>query len=46
MIKNFDELKKISAKCASCLDAKLEGTDDKRHIVLTYSYFQELGIYI
>ena len=34
MIKNFDELKQMSAKCASCLDAKFTGNDGKRHIVL------------
>ena len=34
MIKNFDELNKISAKCASCLNSKFEGTDNKRHLVL------------
>ena len=34
MIKNFDELKQTSAKCASCLSAKFTGTDGKRHIVL------------
>ena len=34
MIKNFDELKQTSAKCASCLSAKFTGSDGKRHIVL------------
>ena len=34
MIKNFDELKQTSAKCASCLSAKFTGEDGKRHIVL------------
>jgi len=34
MIKTFDELKQMSAKCASCLDAKFTGNDGKRHIVL------------
>ena len=34
MIKNFDELKQVSAKCASCLSAKFTGEDGKRHIVL------------
>ena len=34
MIKNFDELKQTSAKCASCLSAKFTGADGKRHIVL------------
>ncbi len=34
MIKNFDELNQMSAKCASCLDAKFTGEDNKRHIVL------------
>ena len=34
MIKNFDELQQVSSKCASCLDAKFTGADDKRHIVL------------
>jgi len=34
MIKNFDELNQMSAKCASCLDAKFTGNDGKRHIVL------------
>ena len=34
MIKNFDELKQISAKCASCLSGKFTGSDGKRHIVL------------
>ena len=34
MIKNFDELKQASAKCASCLSAKFTGEDGKRHIVL------------
>lgn len=34
MIKNFDELKQLSDKCASCLSAKFTGGDEKRHIVL------------
>ena len=34
MIKNFEELKQTSAKCASCLSAKFTGSDGKRHIVL------------
>ena len=34
MIKNFEELKQTSAKCASCLSAKFTGGDGKRHIVL------------
>ncbi len=34
MIKNFDELTQMSAKCASCLDGKFTGADDKRHVVL------------
>ena len=34
MIKNFDELNQLHAKCASCLDAKFTGEDGKRHIVL------------
>ena len=34
MIKNFDDLKKMSAKCVSCLDGKFTGNDGKRHIVL------------
>ena len=34
MIKNFDELNQMQAKCASCLGAKFTGSDNKRHIVL------------
>ena len=34
MIKNINELNQMSAKCASCLDAKFTGSDGKRHIVL------------
>ncbi len=34
MIKSFQELEQMSAKCASCMDAKFSGTDGKRHIVL------------
>ena len=34
MIKNFNDLTQMSAKCASCLDAKFNGSDNKRHIVL------------
>ncbi len=34
MIKNFEELNRMSVNCASCLDAKFTGEDGKRHIVL------------
>ena len=34
MIKNFEELNQMSAKCASCLNAKFTGNDGKRHMVL------------
>ena len=34
MIKNFEDLKQMSAQCTSCLDAKFTGMDGKRHIVL------------
>ncbi len=34
MIKNFQELDQMSAKCAACLDGKFTGNDGKRHIVL------------
>ena len=34
MLKNFDELKQLQSKCASCLSAKFTGQDGKRHIVL------------
>ena len=34
MIKNFEDLKQVSAKCASCLNGKFTGADGKRHIVL------------
>ena len=34
MIKNFDELKQLQTKCAACLNAKFEGADDKRYLVL------------
>ena len=34
MIKNFEEFNQYSAKCASCLDSKFTGMDEKRHIVL------------
>ena len=34
MIKNFDELKKVSVECSACLAAKFSGQDEKRHIVL------------
>ena len=34
MIKNFEQLNQMSAKCASCLNAKFTGNDGKRHIVL------------
>ena len=34
MIKNFEDLKQTSAKCAACLSAKFTGNDGKRHIVL------------
>ena len=34
MIKNFQDLDQMSAKCASCLSDKFTGADNKRHIVL------------
>ena len=34
MIKNFEDLKQVSAKCASCLNGKFTGADGMRHIVL------------
>ena len=34
MIKNIEELKKISHDCSSCLSNKFTGEDGKRHIVL------------
>ena len=34
MIKNFQELEKISSKCSKCLDDKFTGADGKRHVVL------------
>ena len=34
MIKSFEQLEKVSSKCASCLSAKFTGHDGKRHIVL------------
>ena len=34
MIKSFDELKKLSCECSSCLSAKFSGNDGKRHMVL------------
>ena len=34
MIKNFNELNEMSAKCSACLDAKFTGSDGKRHMVL------------
>ena len=34
MIKNFEELKTYSDKCAACLSGKFTGTDGQRHIVL------------
>ena len=34
MIKNFNELNEMSAKCSACLDAKFTGNDGKRHMVL------------
>lgn len=34
MIKNFQELEKISSKCSKCLDTKFTGADGKRHVVL------------
>ena len=34
MIKNFEELNQMSAKCSACLDAKFTGNDGKRHMVL------------
>jgi len=34
MIKNFEDFKATSEKCAACLSAKFTGQDEKRHIVL------------
>ena len=34
MIKNFEELEKVSCDCSKCLAAKFAGEDGKRHIVL------------
>ena len=34
MIKNIDELYKMSEKCSKCLDSKFTGEDGKRHVVL------------
>ncbi len=34
MIKNFEELEKVSCECSKCLAAKFSGEDNKRHIVL------------
>ncbi len=34
MIKSFEALQELSAKCASCLNAKFTGEDGKRHVVL------------
>ena len=34
MIKNIDELKKLSKQCVSCLGDKFTGKDGKRHVVL------------
>ncbi|MBQ6979322.1 MAG: NAD(P)H-dependent oxidoreductase subunit E, partial [Clostridia bacterium] len=34
MIKNFEELEKVSCECSKCLAAKFSGEDKKRHIVL------------
>ena len=34
MIKNFEELEKVSCDCSACLAAKFSGEDSKRHIVL------------
>ena len=34
MIKNFEELKKMSCDCSKCLSAKFTGADGKRHMVL------------
>ena len=34
MIKNFDELYKMSENCSKCLDSKFTGADGKRHVVL------------
>ena len=34
MVKNFDELKKLSCDCSKCLSAKFSGNDGKRHMVL------------
>ncbi len=34
MIKNFEEFEKISCDCTKCLNAKFDGNDGKRHILL------------
>ncbi len=34
MIKNFEELNKISSQCEACLGDKFTGKDGKRHVVL------------
>ena len=34
MIKNFDELYRLSEECSKCLDSGFTGTDGKRHVVL------------
>ncbi len=34
MVKNFQDLETLHAKCASCLNAKFTGMDNKRHVVL------------
>ena len=34
MIESFEELNKLCADCANCLDAKFTGSDGKRHVVL------------
>ncbi len=34
MITTFDQFKQISEKCTSCLQAKFDGTDGKRHVVM------------
>ena len=34
MIKTFADLSQISEKCISCLNAKFDGSDGKRHVVM------------
>ena len=34
MIRTYEDLEQLSAKCSACLDAKFTGSDGKRHIVL------------